>query len=221
MLRSWSEPFREAHSHRPDVRWYELSLVESVVSHPGSSISPYHTLNMKARTLLRAALVLLSHRLAALCRSPVGCAMAGSLRRSGRLLVAIHQLIDCSSGTLLMQVMSFWPFKQMIIKSGAQQQQHSLAPEQAGLQPEPLFSFGDATEIRKALNMTNRLTGYTCSHHGRAFNTWCFDGAFSEMAGLHRGHALQPVSLCSALINCALMVSCTWAALISFMSCND
>ena len=35
MLRSWSEPFREAHGHRPDVRWYELSLVESVVSRPG------------------------------------------------------------------------------------------------------------------------------------------------------------------------------------------
>ena len=31
MLRSWSEPFREAHGHRPDVRWYELSLVESAV----------------------------------------------------------------------------------------------------------------------------------------------------------------------------------------------
>ncbi|CAK0787681.1 hypothetical protein CVIRNUC_010903 [Coccomyxa viridis] len=87
MLRSWSEPFREAHGHRPDVRWYELSLVESVV-------------------------------------------------------------------------MSFWPFKQMIIKSGAQQQQQSRTPEQAGLQPQPLFSFGDATEIRKALDMTNRLTGY-------------------------------------------------------------
>lgn len=32
MLRSWSEPFREAHGHRLDVRWYELSLVESAVS---------------------------------------------------------------------------------------------------------------------------------------------------------------------------------------------
>ena len=68
-------------------------------------------------------------------------------------------------------MMSFWPFKQMIIKSGTQQQQHSLAPEQAGLQLEPLFSFGDATEIRKALNMTNRLTGYAgfltlCSSEG-------------------------------------------------------
>ena len=50
MLRSWSEPFREAHGHRPDVRWYELSLVESVVSHPGSSFLPHHTLTMKART---------------------------------------------------------------------------------------------------------------------------------------------------------------------------
>ena len=32
MLRSWSEPFREAHGQRLDVRWYELSLVESAVS---------------------------------------------------------------------------------------------------------------------------------------------------------------------------------------------
>lgn len=32
MLRSWSEPFREAHGQRPDVCWYELSLVESMVS---------------------------------------------------------------------------------------------------------------------------------------------------------------------------------------------
>lgn len=31
MLRSWSEPFREAHGHRSDVKWYELSLVESMV----------------------------------------------------------------------------------------------------------------------------------------------------------------------------------------------
>ena len=32
MLRSWSEPFREAHGQRSDVCWYELSLVESAVS---------------------------------------------------------------------------------------------------------------------------------------------------------------------------------------------
>lgn len=57
------------------------------------------------------------------------------------------------------QVMSFWPFKQMIIKSGAQQQLQSLASAEGALRPEPLFSFGDATEIRRALHMTNRLTG--------------------------------------------------------------
>ncbi len=57
------------------------------------------------------------------------------------------------------QVMSFWPFKQMIIKSGAQQQLQSLASAESALRPEPLFSFGDATEIRRALHMTNRLTG--------------------------------------------------------------
>ena len=113
-------------------------------------------------------MLLQSHAVTAVCHSPVACVTAGSLRRSEYLPVAIqwsgtdgvYKLKDCSSRILRMQVMSFWPFKQMIIKSGAQQQQQSRAPEQAGLQPEPLFSFGDATEIRKALDMTNRLTGY-------------------------------------------------------------
>ena len=67
---------------------------------------------------------------------------------------------DRLEGSVLhVQVMSFWPFKQMIIKSGAQQQLQSLAPGESALKPEPLFSFGDATEIRRALHMTNRLTG--------------------------------------------------------------
>lgn len=55
--------------------------------------------------------------------------------------------------------MSLWPFKQMIIKSGAKQQLQSLAPSESSLKPESLFSFGDATEIRRSLRMTNRLTG--------------------------------------------------------------
>lgn len=55
--------------------------------------------------------------------------------------------------------MSLWPFKQMIIKSGAKQQQAALASSDSLLKPESLFSFGDATEIRRTLQMTNRLTG--------------------------------------------------------------
>lgn len=63
-------------------------------------------------------------------------------------------------GLLAVQIMSLWPFKQMIIKSGAKQQLQSLAPSrEALLKPESLFSFGDATEIRRTLRMTNRLTG--------------------------------------------------------------
>ncbi|KAK9901658.1 hypothetical protein WJX75_007088 [Coccomyxa subellipsoidea] len=84
-LQSWSETFREALQGRSGARWFELSLVESVV-------------------------------------------------------------------------MSVWPFKQMILRSGLTK---PAAPSEAcQLQAEHIFHFGDATEIRRVLGMTNRLTGY-------------------------------------------------------------
>lgn len=55
------------------------------------------------------------------------------------------------------QVMSVWPFKQMILRSGLTK---PAAPSEAcQLQAEHIFHFGDATEIRRVLGMTNRLTG--------------------------------------------------------------
>ena len=57
--------------------------------------------------------------------------------------------------TPALQVMSLWPFRQMILRGGQRQQQEV----QSGLQPHALFQFGDATEIRRVLGMTNRLTG--------------------------------------------------------------
>ena len=51
--------------------------------------------------------------------------------------------------------MSWWPFRNIILRSGLRQQQSPAA----GLHPHCLFHFGDATEIRRALGMTNRLTG--------------------------------------------------------------
>ena len=58
-----------------------------------------------------------------------------------------------------MQVMSLWPFRQMILRGG-QRQQEAFS---TGLRPHALFQFGDATDIRRVLGMTNRLTG--CAAH--------------------------------------------------------
>ncbi|EIE20745.1 hypothetical protein COCSUDRAFT_57309 [Coccomyxa subellipsoidea C-169] len=96
-LRSWSEPFREAMQGRSGARWFDMSLVESVV-------------------------------------------------------------------------MRIWPFKQMILRSGLTK---PTAPAEAcQLQPEHIFHFGDATEIRRVLGMTNRLTGYAYLIDGKGRVRW-------------------------------------------------
>ncbi|BDA42262.1 hypothetical protein COCOBI_03-1490 [Coccomyxa sp. Obi] len=67
-------------------------------------------------------------------------------------------------------VMSIWPFKQMILRSGVT---GPAAPSEVCLlQREPIFHFGDATEIRRALGMTNRLTGYAYLIDGKGRVRW-------------------------------------------------
>lgn len=58
--------------------------------------------------------------------------------------------------------MSLWPFRQIILRSGAAQSKQALPDKALGgqqLRSEGIFHFGDATEIRRCLGMTNRLTG--------------------------------------------------------------
>lgn len=58
-----------------------------------------------------------------------------------------------------------WPFRGMFLRNAAAPIRQAAAAAggaeaaDAALQPEPLFHFGDATGLRRALNMTNRLTG--------------------------------------------------------------
>lgn len=65
------------------------------------------------------------------------------------------------SSTIGAQVMSLWPFKQIILRSGLAKP--SASADVCQLQPEYIFHFGDATEIRRVLGMTNRLTGWGIS----------------------------------------------------------
>jgi len=57
--------------------------------------------------------------------------------------------------------MCLWPFRSMIMRGGADAAARAAAAGAgaAVVAPEPLFHFGDATALRQALQMTNRLTG--------------------------------------------------------------
>ena len=52
-----------------------------------------------------------------------------------------------------MQVMGWWPFKNMILRG------RSVQAEASGIKPVYLFSFGEAHEYFDALGLSNRLTG--------------------------------------------------------------
>ena len=76
-------------------------------------------------------------------------------RRAERCTTQGATCLYRSPDTCWPQVMSWWPFRQIILRSGLRQQQSPAT----GLHPHCLFHFGDATEMRRALGMTNRLTG--------------------------------------------------------------
>ena len=54
-----------------------------------------------------------------------------------------------------MQVMRMWPFRNLIVRSGAGQ-----VAERPGLQAQQAFYFGGTEHIMQAARMSNRLTGY-------------------------------------------------------------
>ena len=56
-------------------------------------------------------------------------------------------------------VMTAWPFKQMILRAQLRRQQKQ-APTDQQVPVEFLFHFGEAKALRKALDMSNTLTGY-------------------------------------------------------------
>ena len=53
------------------------------------------------------------------------------------------------------QVMRMWPFRSLIVRSGASQEAKSTV-----MQPCQAFYFGDTEHIMQAARMSNRLTGY-------------------------------------------------------------
>lgn len=73
--------------------------------------------------------------------------------------VALYELALVES-----PVMRVWPFKQMILKGGAKD-----SAVKYKLPATYLYSFGNTDDVRKALYMTNRLTGYLylVDRHGR------------------------------------------------------
>jgi hypothetical protein len=114
-----------------------------------------------------------------LSSSPCGCNAQGAAssraQRAGQLLLlkchsSLWWLITVpdSRACASRQVMCLWPFRSMIMRGGADAAARASAAGAgaAVVAPEPLFHFGDATALRQALQMTNRLTG--CNLGSRA-----------------------------------------------------
>ena len=66
----------------------------------------------------------------------------------------------CRVRAMAMQVMRMWPFKQLLLRSGAG------AAAKYALPCRHLHHFGDMQALRQALQLTNLLTG--CARGGRA-----------------------------------------------------
>ena len=173
MLASWSGPFAAGTGDRPGVRVVELSLVESVVRtdlvvarlvlrwpaclHAAlgklAGSSGYHSVG-SCRIIARPPAIVrwqryVDNALPALRRQTVcsvmmlqhTCVRCGTCRQVGRTP----------------QVMSVWPFRSLILRGRRSTLPTDVPP---GAPPtEYLFSFGDSEPLRRALGMTNRLSG--------------------------------------------------------------
>ncbi|KAK9787120.1 hypothetical protein WJX73_008776 [Symbiochloris irregularis] len=74
-------------------------------------------------------------------------------------------------------VMRMWPFSSLITKAPRKYTWSTEDAPPAALQPEYLFHFGEAQELKKALNMKNQLTGYTYLLDAQGRVRWRASGA--------------------------------------------
>jgi ATPase complex subunit ATP10 len=92
-----------------------------------------------------------------------------SRRFHERSSVALYELALIES-----PVMALWPFRGMLLRSGASSQARYAMPATY------LFNFGGTEELRAALHMSNRLTSYAYLLDGRGRVRWRASGKPDE-----------------------------------------
>ena len=147
MLQSWAAPcvahMARAAKHKPEllrcVRWVDLSLVESWVM----GLWPF-------RSIILAGGGARAHKFTA---GSMDAAAVDGGRTSG---IESPGLVQPAAAVKAADTAPRSPSSHAVPQQGGAEAQGS---DDNRVAPEPLFKFGDATEIRTCLGMTNRLTG--------------------------------------------------------------
>ena len=131
-------PFPELHALRPDgsVATFPPVRGAAAAAAGGASIEA-----------ARASLVIVAFRAGAQQMVEAWAAPFADHFR-GRPGVALLEL-----GLIESTLMSLWPFKALLLRGGAASEARYALPSTQ------LFHFGNTDDLRKALHMTNRLTG--------------------------------------------------------------
>lgn len=138
---SQAPPFPELHALRPDGSVATFPPVRGVGG--GST-----TASDEAAAAARASLVIVAFRAGAQEMVEAWAAPFADHFRARPGAVALLELALIES-----RLMGLWPFKAMLLRGGAASEARYALPATQ------LFHFGGTDDLRKALHMTNRLTG--------------------------------------------------------------